>query len=749
MIPRPRLPRPHLQLQPATSRLTGAASTAAAAATATPRRRGALTVAAVLGAYLLALGLLPHGAPLGIVLEGTILGAINALVALTIVLVYRANRAINFAAASFGSVAAIVAIEVHVQLGLSYGLSMVAGVVLAAALGAVLEKTVIRRFANAPRLILAVATIGLAQVLDGLSILIPVEWGGTKSGTFAVPWNAHFFIAPVLFNANYLIAIVVVPVVLVALTWFMRYSSYGVAIRAAADNGERARLLGLPVNRLSTIVWTITGVLSALAMLLRVPILGFLSFSSVSQSGPELLLQTLTAAVLAGMASMPVAVLASVGLGIASELAAWSFHDATAIDAVLLVIILAALLVRRDRLSRAAESGISTWANIRPVRPVPPEMTGLLSVRLGTQGLRLGLLAFGLTLPLWISDAHQQLASLVLIYGMVAASLVVLTGWAGHISLGHIAFMGFGGASTAILVTHHGFDVIGAVLVGGLVAAAVAVVIGVPALRITGPFLAVVTLAFAVTSASYFLVPKYFPWFATDETIPRPALFGRIATGTDRQFYYVAFVALALTLAAVRGLRNSAAGRAVIAGQDNRLAAQSFGLNTTRLNLVAFAISGAIAGVAGGLFVIQQEGFNPASFNAENGLVFFTMVVIGGLGSIPGAVLGAVYVYGAQYLLPPAYAILATGAGLLLLLMFMPGGLGEAVFRARDTLLRAIAKRKGLVVPSLLADVRVADDETTPEHPVDVTLAMSSAALPDAELPAPYPREPELTGRQR
>jgi len=79
----------------------------------------------------------------------------------------------------------------------------------------------------------------------------------------------------------------------------------------------------------------------------------------------------------------------------------------------------------------------------------------------------------------------------------------------------------------------------------------------------------------------------------------------------------------------------------------------------------------------------------------------------------------------------------------------MPGGLGEAVFRARDTLLRAIAKRKGLVVPSLLADVRVADDETTPEHPVDVTLAMSSAALPDAELPAPYPREPELTGRQR
>ena len=714
-------------------------------ATATRPRRYASTALGVLLAFVLAARLLPHGAPLGIIIGGAVLGSINGLVALSIVLVYKANRAVNFAAASFGSVAAVVAIELHVQLGVSYVLSMLAGIALAAVLGALIEVTIIRRFSDAPRLIIMVATIGLAVVLDGASIIIPVVWSGTKSGTFSAPWDFHFRIAPVLFNANYVVAIVVVPIVLGALTWFLRFTSYGVAIRAAADNGDRARLLGLPVNRLSTIVWTITGVLSALAVLLRVPILGFLSFSSVSQNGPDLLLQTLTAAVVAGLASMPVTVIASIGLGIASELAAWSFHDATAVDVVVFGIVLVALLTQRNLLSRAADSGISTWQNVRPVRPMPPELAHLRQVRVTTQVTRLGLLVVALTLPMWISPAHTQLATDVLIYAMVAASLVVLTGWAGHVSLGQVAFMGFGGATMADLVGRHGWDIILALIAGALVAGAVAVVMGIPALRITGQMsLAVVTLAFGVTSSSYFLVPQYMGWFAANIAIPRPHLFGRIATDTDQQMYYVVLFVLAATLAAVRGLRNSSAGRAMIAGQDNRLATQSFAINTTRVNLVAFAISGAIAGLAGGLFTIQQVGFNPAGFSAEDGLTFFMMVVIGGLGSIPGAVLGAIYVYGAQYLLPNGWDVIASGAGLLVLLMFMPGGLGEAVFRVRDAWLRRLARRHHIYVPSLVADSRVEEQVTTVPEGVDgVGPLVASTGM---AVPTPPPAEPASVG---
>ena len=159
--------------------------------------------------------------------------------------------------------------------------------------------------------------------------------------------------------------------VLIALAWFLRFTHYGVAIRAAADNGDRARLLGVPVRRLSTLIWTITGVLSALAVLLRVPIIGFSSFDSVSSGGLPLLLQTLTAAVIGSMTSLPITVLAAVGIGIADQLSAWSFRDATYVDAALLGVILVVLLAKRGAFTRASDTGISTWQAIRPVRPVP------------------------------------------------------------------------------------------------------------------------------------------------------------------------------------------------------------------------------------------------------------------------------------------------------------------------------------------------------------------------------------------
>lgn len=659
---------------------------------------GTLLLWAVLGATL------PHGAPAGIVLSGLVFGAINSLVALSIVLVYRANRVVNFAAAEFGSVAAVVAIELHIQVKLGYFESVAAGLVLAAILGAVIEFTILRRFAAAPRLIVAVVTIGLAQVLNGVSVIIPYEWNPGNAGTFTTPFTAHFSVFPVLFTGDYIAAMVVVPIVLVALTWFLRGTHYGVAIRAAADNGDRARLLGVPVRRLSTIIWTLTGLLSAIAVLLRVPILGFASFQSVSEGGTSLLLMTLTAAVIGGMTSLPVTVLAAMGLGVVDQLSEWTFRDATYVNVALLGVVLFMLLVKRGTLSRAAESGVSTWHAIRPVRPIPPELVGLRSVRFGGLALTLAMLGIAVAVPYVLSAGRTQLATFIVIYAIVACSLVVLTGFAGHISLGQVGFMGVGAAVTSLLIGRHGTDMFLALGVGVTAAAVAAVIVGIPALRISGPFLAVTTLAFAVASAQYFLNPLYFPWLRPTDQLPQLSIFGRVPLDSDRQLYFLCLFALIVVLTAVRGLRASHAGRAMIASQENRLAAQSFGIDTTRAHLVAFAVSGAIAGLAGGLFVIQQQGYAATNFSALQGLQFFTMVVIGGLGSLSGVVLGAVYVYGVQYLLPPGWSLLATGAGIVALLMFFPGGLGDLVYRGRDAVLRLIASRRGLIVPSLLAD---------------------------------------------
>ena len=140
--------------------------------------------------------------------------------------------------------------------------------------------------------------------------------------------------------------------------------------------------------------------------------------------------------------------------------------------------------------------------------------------------------------------------------------------------------------------------------------------------------------------------------------------------------------------------------------RDNEPAAQASSLNVPLLKLMAFAISGAIAGLAGGLYVLHQNGLNTDSFGPEVSLRLFTMVVIGGLGSLPGAILGAVYVRSVEFFIGGGWALLASGGGILLILLVLPGGLGAGVYRVRDEILRWVAKRRGIVVPSLLADIR-------------------------------------------
>jgi branched-chain amino acid transport system permease protein len=324
--------------------------------------------------------------------------------------------------------------------------------------------------------------------------------------------------------------------------------------------------------------------------------------------------------------------------------------------------------------------------------------------------LKLGLIGFAVTLPLWARPSQEEVAALVLIYSIVAASLLILTGWAGHISLGQFAFVGFGGATTSLLYGRHGWDFFLAMPAGIVVAAFVALIIGLPALRIKGPFLAVTTLAFATTSFYYFLEDRYFPWFI-ESRMERPTLWNRIPLTEEWQVYLLSLAGLLLVLYSVRNLRNSHTGRALIAVRDNETNAEAVTLNATRLKLTAFLISGAIAGFAGALYVLHQKGLNTDSFGPNVSLRLFTMVVIGGLGSLPGAIMGAIYVRGAEFFLPPAWSAIASGAGILLLLMFMPQGLGGLMYGIRDEYLRRVAKRRKLLVPSLVADRREIDED--------------------------------------
>jgi branched-chain amino acid transport system permease protein len=267
---------------------------------------------------------------------------------------------------------------------------------------------------------------------------------------------------------------------------------------------------------------------------------------------------------------------------------------------------------------------------------------------------------------------------------------------------------------------------------GVLVAAGVAVIIGLPALRIRGPFLAVTTLAFAVTTSTYLLEDQYFPWFI-ESRITAPVLWGRIDLGTKWVFYEVCLVSLLLAIAAVRNVRASRPGRAIIAVRDNELAAQSVTIAPTRTKLVAFAISGGLAGFAGSLYVVISQGLATDAFEVDKSLRLFSMVVIGGLGSIPGAVLGALYIRSAEFFLAEQYALIASGAGILVLLLVLPEGLGGGLYRIRDMALRRVATRRGLVVPSLLADRRTPEEAEEEVSPVAIGLLADGPAEPELE----------------
>jgi branched-chain amino acid transport system permease protein len=680
-----------------------------------------------LAAFIFAVRVWPFPAPNGVILDGALGGGRIALIALGIALIYRANRIINFAQGDLGQVPATLGALMVITLSVNYFVAFTTGLVAAIVLGVVVETLIIRRFFRAPRLILTVATIGLSQVLIGGGLFLAEAFGQDfQTNRLDAPFTVRFQVGSTIFNGNDVIAMVTIPIAFIALATWLRLSNIGVAVRGSAERADRAATLGIPVRRLHTIVWTVATVLAFLGMWLRAGAVG-LPFGTVL--GPTFLLLALGAVVIGRMERFGIIAAAAIALGILDKAITFQPENNPAFnDAVLFLVILGALLVtRRPSPGRVGADQVSTWQAAREVRPIPRELKGLPEVRMARWVLLAGVGAFLVTLPLWLDESRINLAAIIVIFGIIGVSLVVLTGWAGQVSLGQMGFAGVGAAVGGWVTYYTETDLALALLAGGAAGALAAIVVGYPALRRRGLTLAVSTLAFALFVSSFLLNQELFgengepPLFFPGQWLPgfridRLPVFGRFDIETETRFYFLCLIVLGLAIIVVRGVRRSRTGRVLIAIRENDSAARSFGIHTTRTTLACFALSGFIAAVAGVLLVHQQTGLQVGAGNLylpQESLRVFSMVVIGGLGSLPGVLLGAAYVWGTQYFLPGQWSFLATGAGLLLILMVLPGGLGAVLYDTRDWLLRQIAKRRGLVVPSLVADVRV--EEPVPE----------------------------------
>ncbi len=673
-------------------------------------------------------------APPAILALGAVLGSLSALTAMGLVLIYRANRVINFAQGDLGALAGVLAVSLIGGPKIGFFPSILLGLVAALAMGAFVEVVFVRRFAKAPRLILTVATIGIAQLLAAGQLGVPVLFGfNLAPQDFPTPLDFSFRWSPLVFRGNEVFAVMVVPLVVVGLGAFFRFSRVGMAVRASAESSDRALLLGIPVKRIGTIVWILAALLSGVAALLRAPIVG-VSIGTVL--GPGLLLRALAAAVIGRMQNLPVTFAAAVVLGMVEQAVVWSTGRTLIADVVLFFVIIGALLVqRRGDISRAVEKGQSSWQAIGEVRPVPPELRGLPEVRFGFAGVKVAVVAALVLLPLVLGAGTVNLLSYAVILGILAISLLILTGWAGELSLGQWAFAGFG-AAVAGSVAQGGGDFFVAMGLAGVAGAVVAIVLGLPALRIRGPFLAVATFAFALASSSFFLNQEFsfFAWYVPDPftRIVRPSLFGKIDLENETTYYYVALAFLGMVILSVRSLRRSRTGRVLVAARENERAAQSYGVNLIRARLTGFALSGFFAAIAGGLFALHQHNMLGTQLQPAESIALFSIVVFGGLGSMTGVLLGVGWFSVLTYAVAsPTARLLTTGVGLLLILLLLPGGLGQLVYGLRDNILRRVAVRRGILVPSLLADQRVdgPSDGPPPDDPSDHHIELEPLVL--------------------
>ena len=255
-----------------------------------------------------------------------------------------------------------------------------------------------------------------------------------------------------------------------------------------------------------------------------------------------------------------------------------------------------------------------------------------------------GCLGAALLLAPWVLGEYwlSQIA-FVCVYGMAGIGLMLLSGYAGQISLGHAAFFA-AGAYTETLLLAHGWPFPLTLVAAGPLAGAVGVAIGLPALRLSGIYLAIATLAFA------FIVEEVLArWEAVTNgnnglNVPLARL-GPVALDPNgRLFYYVALCTVTLLMLAAANLLRSPTGRAFVAIRDSEIAAQSLGVNLAWYKTVAFAVSAAFTGVAGALYAHKLQFISPEAFTIVLSIELLVMVVVGGLGSLHGAIYGAIFI---------------------------------------------------------------------------------------------------------
>ncbi len=393
-----------------------------------------------------------------------------------------------------GLIGAALLVLVDLDYSWPYWLSVVLALVVGTLFGVLIELSVIRRLFTAPRVIVLVATIGVAQL--SLAIISAYPEVDNASSRYPVALGREWEIAGVRVTGPQVSMLVVAPLVAIGLAWFLNRTLLGKVVRASADNADLSRLSGVNPKLVSTAMWGLAGFLSTLSMVLIAG--NNRSALALASLGPSTLVRAMAAAALASFVSVPRALIAGVAIGVAQNVVQFNFLDEPGlIDFLLLLAVLAAVASQ----SRHGDRDVGSFRFAPRVRPLPESLGGVWWLRHLDRLAFAALVAGAVAIPFTTTAGSRHLIyAVVAAFAVCALSVIVLTGWAGQLSLGQMAFAGVGALTAAALTRGVTADIgwrdnrilkgeLPALpfalssLIGALVAAALATLVGLGALE--------------------------------------------------------------------------------------------------------------------------------------------------------------------------------------------------------------------------------------------------------------------------
>ena len=638
---------------------------------------------------------------------GLISGLTVGFLAVGLVLVYKANRFINLAHAQMGTYSAVLLAKMVLDWGWSWWAALPFAIAVGIATGILVERYVIRplRARSNGTVSLLLVTVGVAQLLSALEFIPALGPNTTKLTLqgYPLPFQSHVRVEGVVLGAQYLLVLVLVPVVVAALAAFLKYTTMGQMIRAAASNPDAARLVGVSIPRVSMVVWGLAGALAAVTAVLQAPSQPSFDASSL---GPDLLLRALGAAAVGGFVSVPAALAGGLGLGLVEQLTLYWTHSGGEADFMVFAVIVI-IVISRGRVIAGAVKNTGAVVLERPPLRIPEAVAGRSFVRHQNALLSAGGLFLGFIFPLlpYFRPGFRRFdLTLVLIYALLGVSITMLVGWMGQISLGHFALIGAGAYLTAKL-SPHGFSIPVLLFLCGLVGAAIMVVVGFPAIRIRGLTLVVTTLGLGTVSYEWLFKQD---WFGSSRSyglpVMSPGLRGIGRPSGALSVYYLSLGVLVLALLGASALRRSLPGRMIVAVRDNESAALTFGVTPATVKLAALAVSGFIAAAGGVLWADTWQNLSLSQFNPALSLSILAVPVVGGLGSLSGAVAAAVLIFMNTFFIGPlltglfgsvgsqiGFQLLLGGGGLVAMMLAYPTGIAGATQRVWERFLQRVA----------------------------------------------------------